>query len=999
MQRIVLAMTLAALAAILAPALLFAQADGPTTGVDLDRLEPLLPPGISEFNLEIYGKFANTWTQEDGTQVVMVQGAFSARLGHYKLVARDAVVWFKSLPWHDRRYIDAEIFLWQGAEIVQPGGAVESGPALLVTLRTFGKPIINMDSRAAVSGADSPLFEEATQARRLLDAAPAEAAEQTDEPILVAPTLEQLRFSRPRLRKKVDFSAKQLYHEKHGDDSVIIAIEDVFVSQGSAARSGEFLELRADAAVVYLHTDQLGGDIPGLLDESRKAKEDRKIRPRDLDEVPDEATPRDEPKVSNKQKTDRQAAGEWVSAVYLEGDVLLTRGQRMIRASRLYYDFENDKALILDGVTRALEPSRKLPIYIRADVARQLDSKRYVANNAQITTSEFHTPHVSIGASVVNFEDITPRDASGQITGVQAGTYSAKHTTLNMEGMPLAYWPYSAGTFSRDTQAFRSAKFGYNGDFGASVETKWYLFNLLGLEQPEGYDATLKVDYFAARGPAGGIDMDYQRDDYFGLVRSHYIHDDGDDDLGPTRGGPPDTVNRGRFLMRHRQYFPEAKGWELSVEGSYISDDNFLESYERNEWENGKPNENALYLVKRQDNWQFSALANWRISEFLTQTEHLPDTRFTLIGEPLGNHATFYSDNRLGVVRYRPDERRRYFNGDGERRDNLGRTGSALRGDTRQEAQFLIPEIGPLKLTPYLMARGTGWDDTPSYYDGGGRGRGMVGYGIHGNVIASRVYDDVESELFDLHRLRHVVKPDVSAFNMHSTLDSSRISPFDPGVEDIDDFGGVALGLRQRFQTQRGGPGRWRTVDWIKLDIEAGFFHNPQDGENTHGDFIFSRPEDSITSNFIAANFQYRLSDSTVFIYDGVYDTNRGNMGTSNVSVAVEREPRLAYFAGWRYIHDTNNSLLAFGANYRLTQKHTIAFRELYDIELGRNYSTQIIYIRKWPRWYTALSFDVDRALDDIGINLSIWPEGAPTVGLGSKRYTGLADSVGLNLK
>ncbi len=57
------------------------------------------------------------------------------------------------------------------------------------------------------------------------------------------------------------------------------------------------------------------------------------------------------------------------------------------------------------------------------------------------------------------------------------------------------------------------------------------------------------------------------------------------------------------------------------------------------------------------------------------------------------------------------------------------------------------------------------------------------------------------------------------------------------------------------------------------------------------------------------------------------------------------------------------------------------------------------MYIRKWPRWYTALSFDVDRALDDIGVNLSIWPEGAPSMGLGSKRYTGLADSVGLKLR
>ena len=114
---------------------------------------------------------------------------------------------------------------------------------------------------------------------------------------------------------------------------------------------------------------------------------------------------------------------------------------------------------------------------------------------------------------------------------------------------------------------------------------------------------------------------------------------------------------------------------------------------------------------------------------------------------------------------------------------------------------------------------------------------------------------------------------------------------------------------------------------------------------------------------------------------------------------AVEREPRVSYFLGWRYIHDTDNSLVVFGSNYKLSEKHIIAFRETYDVDLGRNYSTQVVYIRKWPRWYTAVSFDVDRALEDVGVNFSIWPEGAPQFGVGSKRYTGLTDSIGLGLR
>lgn len=977
--------------AVAGPAVSHAQV-GPQPS-DAPAIEPLLPPGISDFNLELYGKYAYLWTLGDGTQVVEVLGDFTGRMGQHRIASRDAVIWFKAHDWNGRRYFDAEIFLWQNGEVVQPTGTVENGAALLVTLRTFGRLLLNLDSQTRTDDSDSELYHEAAVARRLLDVAPAEQAEKSDTPVLVAPNLEQLRLLAPKIRKQVSYRGDQLFHEVHAGKSVVISYGNVYISQGSPAQSGEFLELRADAAVVYVHGDNISDAIPGMVDESREKKDVQSDKA--LETTTQSVEPEDEPKLTGDEPTDVQAAEKWVSAVYLEGDVVLTRGDRMIRADKLFYDFENDKALILDVVTRALEPSRGLPIYVRAEQIRQLNTTTYQATNAQVTTSEFHTPHVAIGAREVTFEDLTPRDAKGDIVGVMAGKYVARDTTLNMDGKPIAYWPYSAGTFAQDRQAFRRATFGYDSDFGGRFETDWSLFNLMGVEAPEGYDANLHMDYYTRRGPATGLDVDYKRDDYYGLFRSYYIHDDGTDDLGPTRGGEPDHENRGRALLRHRQLLP--KGWELTVEGAYISDDQFLESFYRNEFENAKEQETLLRLLKRQDNWQYSVIANWRVNEFDTQTERLPDNRFTLIGEPLGDVATFYSDNRLGVVRYRRDERDIFTTQD--RFDNLGTTGSVLRGDTRQEAQMPLPDLGPIKLTPFISGRGTAWDDQPRSQGEGGTTRGLVDYGIHANMMASRVYENVRSDLFDLNKIKHVVKGDVTAFNGHSNKDPMELTPFDSGVEDVADFGGVVMGLRQRWQTKRGGPGKWRSVDWIVFDLEAGFFRNSESDENTHGDFIMARPEDSISSNYIAANFQYRLSDSTMLVYDGVYDPNRHNMGTSAVSLAVEREPRVSYFLGWRYIHDTDNSLVVFGSNYKLSEKHIIAFRETYDVDLGRNYSTQVVYIRKWPRWYTAVSFDVDRALEDVGVNFSIWPEGAPQFGVGSKRYTGLTDSIGLGLR
>jgi len=993
--------------------------------VDDSAVQSLLPPGISDFNLELYGKLAYTWTQGDGVQVVQIEGDFLGKMGPHRLSSRDAVLWFRHGKWQDKGYLEIEVFLWQDAEVVQPAGTVESGPALMVTLRTFGKLVLNADGHASESAEETELFREALKARRLVTLSPAPRAEQATEPVVISPSAEQLQqLTVQRPAKLVQFSVSRvdgtIEYETIDEESVVVARNEVLVTQGTPSESGEYMELRADAAVLYLNSDQVGSGLPGVLgaDDEKKSRQSTPT---------DEARDGGAPKLkddSGGDKSDTGSAGQWVNAVYLEGDVVLTRGLRMIRAPRLYYDFQNEQALILDAVTRAAEPSRGIPIYVRADEIRQLSSTQYEANKAQITTSEFHTPHMSIGAAKVVLTDRTPRNAAGDIVGIEAGTYKAYHTTLNLEGLPIAYWPFSRGDFSRDRMAFRSAKTGYNGDFGATFETRWYLFNLLGLETPEGYDATYKLDYFTDRGPATGIDMDYERDDYYGLLRSYYINDSGQDDFGGQRGSiTPDHDNRGRFTWRHRQYLP--KDWELTLEASYISDDQYMESYERNEFENGKDQESLVYLLKRQDNWQFSTLTNYRLNEFQTQTEHLPDNVFSLIGEPLGEYATAYSESRIGVVRYRGDERR-WLNGE-NRYDNTGSTGSVLRGDTREELQFPLPDLGPMKFTPYIAGRASAYDDGPSGRDedntSGGFGRVFGSYGVRGNMMLSKVDDSLESEILDLHRLRHVIKPDLALWNAHANRNPDEMTPFDSGVEDIDDFGGGTVGVRQKFQTQRGGPGKWRTVDWIVFDVEAGFFSNKEESKpvnnfaydqhnreihaydpvvrsnRSHGDYIASRPEDSISSNFLATNFQYRISDSTVVVQDNVFDVNRGNAGTSNLTLAVERQPRLSYFVGWRYIHDIESNLLALGGNYKLSEKHTVAIRELYDIDVGRNYSTQVVYIRRWPRWYTAVSLDVDRGLEDVGINFSVWPEGAPQLGLGSKRYTGLADSVGLQLR
>ena len=55
------------------------------------------------------------------------------------------------------------------------------------------------------------------------------------------------------------------------------------------------------------------------------------------------------------------------------------------------------------------------------------------------------------------------------------------------------------------------------------METRWHLARVLGLREAKGTDGTLLLDYFDKRGPGGGLELDYVRDDFFGNLQGYVI--------------------------------------------------------------------------------------------------------------------------------------------------------------------------------------------------------------------------------------------------------------------------------------------------------------------------------------------------------------------------------------------------------------------------------------------------------------------------------------------
>lgn len=946
-----------------------------------DRVEqPLLPSGISDFPVKLNSELVYVFKDEDGTDALHFIGDFVLTVGErdvQELHSNEAVVWIENRRHEQRPYRHLQVFLWRDAEIDEIGGTKTSSPALFVTLSTFAEITTQADDVAMQSSADTQVYREGNTIRQAFAAGQLPGKDEDVSLRVFDPSGLGARQAKPAPRPIIHFQARGELTMSETEDGrkVVTMVGGVYLSRGVPG-AGEYLELQADSVVIFLPP---GKTLPTVQEPSRAG----------LGGEPQRDSPRtgDQADSSDRQLMATGFGDVEVEAAYLEGDVQLSQGLNAIRASRLYYDFLQDRALILDAVVRTTLVQRNIPLYVRASEIRQLSTNEFSANDAILTTSEFHTPHYHIGARRVDLINRTPPEPGGRQTGIRAGSFRIKDATLNLSGHPIAYWPFIRGDVDTSETAIQSLRAGFSDDFGLELETRWHLFSLLGLETPEGFKATMALDYFSERGPAAGIDVDYERDRYLGLLRSYIIADSGEDSLGQEREDVSSHDVRGRFLLRHRQYLED--DWQVSLELSYLSDKSFLEEFFETEFDTDKEQETLLYLKKQRDNWAFTAALQARILDFTTQTERLPDFSLHLAGESLANGATWFSENRVGIVRYRAADqtfRELLFNGP------THSSGSTLRADTRQEVGLPV-DAGPWRFVPFVAGRGTAWDDSP--YDGGlTRGFGIVG--VRGSMYLSRVYPDVRSSMFDVDGIRHVIKPNITAWTSEANYDKEDLFPFDETVERIAATDGVTMGVRQRWQTKRGAGENRRIVDFLTHDLELGVFNDAEGDEITNGYTSFSRPEDSISRNYVNSSTIWRINDRTALLSETNYDLNDAKIDILNVSVAVERTPRLSYLVGYRFIDESESNLLGFDMNYRLTEKHTLAVRELFDLDHGKTLDFTIAFIRKFPRLYGALSFELDQAEDDFGVSLSIWPEGLPQSALGSRRFTGLANTTSL---
>ncbi len=695
-----------------------------------------------------------------------------------------------------------------------------------------------------------------------------------------------------------------------------------------------------------------------------------------------------------------QAGPGDVHGVYLEGNVVATDGDFTVRGPRVFYDVQNDRAALLDAVFYTYDRSRGMPLFVRADIIRQQAMGQWEAKNAKLSNVGFAQPHLSIGASTLQLTQDRRPDGS------QSNYIRARGVSLRVGNKAILPLPDFDGEYGQATlpQVRAGSK---DGD--PVVSTRWDIESLIGVDLPDGFAGDLLIDAFPTRGLAGGLDMAWATPDTFGSLLAYYIYDTGTDRLTSGAKVDPTQTNRGFILADHQWRLDDS--WTLSLEASYISDQSFVDAFFEPIAEIRREVTNRFAMIRRKDRSLFVAQFQGTFNDFTPneyllqsrgyQVQRTPELSYWRLGDTFFNGKLSYtSESRAGLLTasfVEPAVRNYGFLSPALSQAAFGLNpgqslGDALRGrgftektigrvDTRHELSAPM-DLGPVRAVPFVAARGTLYSgDLTGFRTANGFAttddtRLWAAAGVNVSTSVNRVFNNVESNFFDLHRIRQIFEPSASVWTSASSTDSASFPVYDETVESLADGTAFRVGLVSTTQTQRGKPGAWRNVDWLVLRAQYVYATDSTTRESAVGRFFQGRPELSRFGQFADADAKLQLTDAVGVVASGTYDTQNSTLDTASAGVLIDHGLGFTSFAEIRRI-DANaidSTFLNVGASYELSSRYAISAAGVYDIENSNIQALGLDIRRRFPQWILEFTIAFDDTRDTVSFGIRLEP-------------------------
>ncbi|HEY1687103.1 MAG TPA: LPS assembly protein LptD [Tepidisphaeraceae bacterium] len=927
--------------------------------------------------LHITASNARNWSQ-GSTQVVLLHGPVSIEMENVHLRANSAIIWLK--PSSDGVVVqqEAQVALI-GNAVVTEDNMQRSGPTLFINALVRGD--ISLTTTTGTSSdklnedeSASPLYQKALVLRKQAEGPP------QYHPTTV-PTLpyEVLNIQHP---SAFEFKHIETVETPQGRVAAVLSGGVTIIYR---SEKNESLEFQAERAVVFTKLKSLGE-----LGQNRQAK----------------------------------SIQENVESIYLEGDARITYtpvagkgAEQRLLANRAFYELTTDRAILTDVIIHTSDPKSVVPVTVRAQTVRQLAHDEFEVDHVQLSSSSFATPSFSVAATRAYVQQV---DTDEETNNTQT-FFQANNAFIDMWGVPIFYLPYTSGSVSNRPIALRQLQFGKSDYFGFHIKTDWGFFETIGEPPPPNLDIDYHLDYFDTRGPATGVDATYyggylnnntkEAWDFAGDFHAYIVADTGIDQFGGSRYAVDsadmfDKAVRGHFLWTHQYFLPD--DWQVQLRAGYASDPNYLEEWDPDDFFKDNPHDLSLYAKHQTNTSALTILGEAQPNNFVTTSDdvanqfsvqRLPELTYHEIGDSfLDDKTTFFSDNSLSALNFSKSgatlAQQGYGPGLSPGIPSLGVIGSAgpadvpesetYRGDFRQELDYPI-NASEFKVVPYVVGRYTGYSNS---IGGSIQNRALTALGVRASTAFWAVDDTAHSTLFDINRIRHVVEPEVNLFTSAENVDRDNLYIYDQDVDAINDITGGQLALRQTWQTKRGGPGEWHSVDFLTLDVEAnGFMNKPPmsqlDPANPtynlngfRGAYFYSEPEASIPRDSINAQSSWRVSDQFIVLGDEEWNADTDVLATASIGAAIKTLPRVVYFIGTRYIAPLDSNVTTVAVSYDLSEKYTVAFSQSFDFSQNQDVNSTGYLVRKFDSFTCALEIFYDATIKESGVSFNLYPNG-----------------------
>ena len=706
--------------------------------------------------------------------------------------------------------------------------------------------------------------------------------------------------------------------------------------------------------------------------------------------------------------------------VYLEGNILVRQQNNTITASHAFFDANSDRALLMNAELRAQLPQTGGEFRIRAERLRRLSENRFHAQNAWTSTSPYGKPGYRLQASEIFVEPgpASPFTEINPLTGQPANGPPLWMTALDPQFIlgdtPVFWLPRITAPVEDPNIPIRQAVVKQDRIFGFQVKTVWNLSKLLGQANVKGMDWGLTADYLSKRGPAIGVQGDYDTLNGMGRAVGNstliYQYDGGQDNLGADRRSlTPDNNNRGAIIWRHKQYLPGQA--QIFGEIGYLSDRNYLESFNEPRYDTDKDVETLLGARQDLGAWSGSLMAKTELNEFEASTDWLPRGDLYSFSQPLFNGLAFHSSH--SSVGYADLEPGRPPQNSNDPFTPLGlpyvNDASGLVAMTRHEvdAPFMV---GPINVNPFVMGEAAFWNEGLTSQD---IDRYVFSSGVQAHLSATRVMPFIRSDLWNLNGIAH--KSDtwleyrftnssrnLSEIAQYNEIDdnaterfrsryTTQIYPglipaeFDPRYyavrngaglwvsapyhELVDDQETLRLRWRNRLQTKVGPVGQERIRDWMILESGVTWFPKAD--------------RDNFGENFglIYSNYRWNINDRTSILADGMIDLFDNAQDVWSLGVLSQRSTRGSVYLGYRKVQAKNyldSQTMVASYSYQMSPKWISTGSVAYDVAAGESRGSSLTFSRVGLDWVVHLGFGIDTSKDNIGLAFAVEPRFGP---------------------